>query len=65
MVKIMSATKIKKSQYEALKESYLLKNKSIYTLYLELNKEMEVSKHLFFKLINKIRQEEGLSHYYN
>jgi hypothetical protein len=60
----MSGDKITRSQYEALKKSYLAKNKSMYTLYLELNKETEVSKHLFFRLINKIRQEEGLNHYY-
>lgn len=60
----MAGDRITKSQYEALKESYLLKNKSMYTLYVELNRETTVSKHLFFRLINKIRQEEGHSHYY-
>lgn len=60
----MAANKITKSQYEALKENYLSKNKTMFSLYVELNKEIEVSKHLFFQLINKIRQEEGLDPHY-
>lgn len=64
MVKKMSVNKIPKSHYDALKESYLTKNRTMFSLYVELNNEIEVSKHLFFQLINKIRQEEGLSHYY-
>ncbi|WP_405277000.1 hypothetical protein [Methanobrevibacter sp.] len=60
----MATTKITKSQYDALKESYLAKNRTMYSLYVELNNEIEVSKHLFFQLINKIRREEGLNHYY-
>lgn len=60
----MTVTKISKSQYEALKENYLSKNKTMFALYVELNKEIEVSKHLFFQLINKIRQEEGLNPIY-
>lgn len=60
----MAKRKIKKAQYDALKENYMTKNRSMYSLYVEMNKEIEVSQHLFFKLINKIRQEEGLNHYY-
>ena len=60
----MATTKITKSQYDALKESYLAKNRTMYSLYVELNNEIEVSKHLFFQLINKIRRDEGLNHYY-
>ncbi len=60
----MVEDKITKHQYENLKNSYLSKNRSMFSLYVELNKEMEVSKHLFFQLINKIRQEEGLDQYY-
>lgn len=60
----MPENKITKTQYNALKESYLSKNRTLFSLYVELNNEMEVPKHLFFQLINKIRQDEGLSHYY-
>ena len=55
---------ISKSQYEALKENYLTKNRSMHSLYVELNKENNVPKQIFFKLINQIRQEEGLNEYY-
>ena len=60
----MTSKKITKSQYESLKENYLSKNKTMFSLYVELNNEIEVSRHLFFQLINKIRQEEGLNHFY-
>jgi hypothetical protein len=60
----MAVDKISKTQYESLKESYLSKNRTMFSLYVELNKEIDVSKHLFFELINKIRQEEGLNEYY-
>ena len=60
----MTSKKITKSQYEALKENYLSKNKTMFGLYVELNNEIEVSKHLFFQLINKIHQEEGLNNFY-
>ncbi len=60
----MDGTKIKREHYDALKESYLTKNRTMFSLYVELNNEIEVSRHLFFKLINRIRQEEGLAHYY-
>ena len=55
---------ITKSQYNTLKENYLAKNRSMHSLYVELNKEIAVPKQIFFKLINQIRQEEGLSEYY-
>lgn len=55
---------ITKSQYDCLKNSYLTKNRNLHSLYIELNREAQVDKQLFFKLINKIRQEEGLSDYY-
>ena len=55
---------ISKSQYEILKENYLTKNRSMHSLYVELNKEKEVPKQVFFNLINQIRQEEGLNNFY-
>lgn len=55
---------ITKRQYHTLKENYLSKNRSMHSLYVELNKEKPVPKQVFFKLINQIRQEEGLSEYY-
>lgn len=55
---------ISKTQYETLKENYLSKNRSLHSLYVEINKEKTVPKQIFFKLINQIRQEEGLSEYY-
>lgn len=55
---------ISKNQYETLKENYLTKNRSMHSLYVELNKENTVPKQIFFKLINQIRQEEGLNDYY-
>jgi hypothetical protein len=55
---------ISKSQYETLKENYLTKNRSMHSLYVELNKEKTVPKQIFFKIINQIRQEEGLNAYY-
>ena len=57
-------TKISKSQYENLKNSYLAKNRSMHSLYVEANKENKINKHSFFLLFNKIRQEEGLAEYY-
>ena len=64
MVKNMAEKRIKRTHYNSLKESYLAKNRTMYSLYMELNNEIEVSKHLFFKLINQIREEEGLKAYY-
>jgi hypothetical protein len=60
----MATTKLTRTQYENLKSSYLSKNMTMHSLYVELNKEIRISKHLFFQLINKIRQEEGLGDYY-
>lgn len=56
--------KITKTHYDELKNSYLTKNRSLHSLYVEINKKTTISKHLFFQLINQIRQEEGLNHYY-
>lgn len=64
MVKNMAEKRIKKSHYNCLKESYLTKNRTMFSLYVELNDEIEVSRHQFFRLINKIRQEEGLAQIY-
>ncbi len=47
-----------------LKENYLTKNRNLHSLYIELNKEKTVPKQEFFKLINQIRQEEGLNKFY-
>ena len=58
------AGKIKKSHYEELKNNYLSKNRTLHSLYIELNQKTKVDRHLFFNLINKIRTEEGLSAYY-
>lgn len=55
---------INKMQYEKLKENYLAKNRNMHSLYVELNREKEVPKQIFFKLINQIRQEEGLNEFY-
>ncbi|MDO5860242.1 hypothetical protein [Methanobrevibacter sp.] len=60
----MKRNKITKSQYEKLKNRYLTKNRNMHSLYIELNKETPVDKELFFRLINRIRIEEGLSEYY-
>ena len=60
----MKVTKISKSQYEALKETYLHKNRCMYSLYRELNGEIEIDKQIFFRIINKIRAEEGLKPFY-
>ena len=60
----MAGEKIKRSQYEKLKARYMSKNRSLHSLYIELNEECEISRHLFFRLINKIRAEEGLNEYY-
>ena len=60
----MEHNKITKKQYDKLKNSYLTKNRNMHSLYLELNKETPVDRELFFRLINRIRIEEGLSEYY-
>ena len=60
----MNGDKVTKTQYDKLKNSYLAKNRPLHSLYVEINEETPVNQQLFFKLINKIRQEEGLSDYY-
>lgn len=60
----MAGEKIKRSQYEKLKCNYLTKNRSLHSLYIEMYDECEISRQFFFKLINKIRVEEGLNEYY-
>lgn len=60
----MEHNKITKSQYDRLKEKYMTKNRNMHSLYLEMNKETPVDRELFFRLINRIRIEEGLSEYY-
>lgn len=60
----MNVDKVTKTQYDKLKNSYLAKNRTLHSLYVEINEETPVNQQLFFKLINKIRQEEGLSDYY-
>ena len=60
----MNGDKVTKTQYDKLKNSYLAKNSTLHSLYVEINEETPVNQQLFFKLINKIRQEEGLSDYY-
>lgn len=60
----MNWDKVTKTQYDKLKNSYLAKNRTLHSLYVEINEETPVNQQLFFKLINKIRQEEGLSDYY-
>ncbi len=57
-------SKITKTHYDELKNSYLTKNRSLHSLYVEINRKTTINKHSFFKLINQIRQEEGLNHYY-
>ena len=63
-MKQMSQNKITRSQYEKLKNRYLTKNRNMHSLYLELNEETSVDKELFFRLINRIRIEQGLNEYY-
>lgn len=60
----MEHNKITKSQYNKLKNKYLTKNRNMHSLYLELNSETPVDKELFFRLINRIRMEEGLNEFY-
>ena len=60
----MAVDKITQSQYETLKCRYMTKNRTMYSLYMELNEDVEIKRHVFFQLINKIRTEEGLKPYY-
>lgn len=52
-------TKIKRSRYEKLKKDYLKKDRTLHSLYMELNEEMPIERQTFFRLINLIRIEEG------
>ena len=63
MVKLMATERITKTQYKELKNRYLEKNRSLHSLYSQINRENSVDKQLFFRLINKIRKEEGLDSY--
>ena len=60
----MIGDKITKTQYDDLKSKYLSKNRTLHSLYIQANEENNMNKQLFFKVINKIRQEEGLNDYY-
>ena len=60
----MIQRKITRSQYDDLKGKYLAKNRSMHSLYLELYEKTNIDKESFFRLINMIRQEEGLKPYY-
>ena len=60
----MKENKITRLQYERLKNRYLTKNRNMHSLYMELNDETPVDRELFFRLINRIRMEEGLNEYY-
>lgn len=60
----MAQEKITKTQYMELKNSYLEKNRSMHSLYAQMNRQTTINRQLFFRLINKIRQEEGLGNYY-
>lgn len=62
--KKMKVTKISKSQYKRLKKTYLHKNRCMYSLYQDVNKETSIDKQIFFRIINKIREEEGYSPFY-
>ena len=57
-------TTITKSQYDDLKSSYLAKNRSMHSLYIEFYEKANINQKSFFRLINRIRQEEGLGEYY-
>ena len=61
----MPSDKIKRKDYEKLKEEFLSKNRrSMYAIYTDLNKKTKINKHIFFALINKICREEGMPEYY-
>lgn len=61
----MKVTKISKSQYKRLKRTYLHKNRCMYSLYRDLNDEIPIEKQIFFRIINKIREEEGYPPFYH
>ena len=51
--------KIPRSKYNELKETYLKKNITLHALYNELIKEVDIDQRTFFRIINRIREEEG------
>lgn len=51
--------KIPRSKYNELKKAYLRKNRSLHSLYNELREDVDIDQHTFFKIINRIRLEEG------
>ena len=51
--------KIKRSRYEKLKKDYLKKDRTLHSLYMELNEEIHIERQTFFRLIDMIRMEEG------
>ena len=51
--------KIPRSKYNELKKTYLKKNITLHALYNELKKEVNIDQHTFFRIINRIREEEG------
>ena len=51
--------KIPRSKYNELKKTYLKKNITLHTLYNELRKEVDIDQRTFFRIINRIREEEG------
>ena len=52
----MALNRITKSQYENLKESYLTKNRSMYSLYSELNSKTTINKQDKIKTQNNTRK---------
>lgn len=51
--------KIPRSKYNELKKTYLHKNRSLHSLYNELREDIYIDQYTFFKIINRIRLEEG------
>lgn len=51
--------KIPRSKYNELKKTYLKKNISPHTLYTKLKKDIDIDQQTFFRIINRIREEEG------
>lgn len=51
--------KIPRSKYNELKKTYLRKNRSLHSLYNELREDIYIDKYTFFRIINRIRLEEG------
>ena len=51
--------KITRSKYNELKAEYLKKNRTIHSLYNDLIKDTYIDRHTFFRIMNRIREEEG------